>query len=447
MRPLKLFIIVIIFSLNVNAQKISPWLFGQNHWIAEGDEGRHGYINMLWPKIGASGIQLVRIGGNHYNDRHHPIFSDPNHETLTAWIDSIRKIGAEPYFQIPTGKGEAFDLTVDEVKDLVRHFKYANGKGIRFYSIANEPQSHGATIEDVSRSVKKLATAMKSVDPTIKIFVFEAGFLTERDHIRIVGGDLDVTGKDENGNWLVDGITFHRYPGSQNRDRVVFGGPFEVRKQIEWLINRMEFANKLHGRTGDARLGWGLTEFNVTASNPNREISGIGNPSFLGGQFFAEIYGLGMEYGAFTMTPWCINETDQTRTDFGFIGGPMDFVPRSSYYHTQMMARNMKGEFLPSTSSNSFVHTVASKSDDQICVMILNRDKFNDFKFDLILNKEGESNKPLFIHADIGLNKVISDSINNQTTKLFVISKTGEILKRYTYGLEQNLKNLPPEVK
>jgi hypothetical protein len=192
---------------------------------------------------------------------------------------------------------------------------------------------------------------------------------------------------------------------------------------------------------------WGLTEINVNAGNPDREAAGIGCPSFLGGQFIAEIYGIGMQNGAFTVAPWCINETDRVRTDFGYLGLPSEFYPRSSYYHTQMMAMNMKGSFLPTASSNSYVHSIASTSKDEICIMILNRDKHNDFEFDLILNKAGESDKPLFIRADTGLDKIIGGTIPNQTTIMLVLSKSGEIRKQYTYGLRHNLKHLPPEVK
>ena len=38
----------------------------------------------------------------------------------------------------------------------------------------------------------------------------------------------------------------------------------------------------VHGRTGKEELVWGLTETNVTYANPNREISGYGNPKFPG---------------------------------------------------------------------------------------------------------------------------------------------------------------------
>jgi hypothetical protein len=449
-------IITFLFVTGANAQKISPQLFGQNHWLERSDEGkRPGYIYMLWPKIKASGIKTVRIGGGGY-DR-----SLPKQETLVAMIDSIQGIGAEPLLQVPS------HYTAEEATELVKFFnKNPKRKPIKYWSIGNEPllrvrnnrELMMKTLEDVVyKFIIQLAPAMKAADPTIKILVFDCeglpGDNTERFNYEaneaLCGGRLDITGKDKNGNWMVDGINYHSYPnnGNYTRDQVIFNATYMIRESTRQLLELIDKANKKNGRTGDAKLMWGLTEINVTAGNPDREVSGIGCPSFLGGQFIAEMYGIGMQNGAFTVSPWCISETDRVNTDFGYIGLPTDFYPRSSYYHTQMMSLNMKGDFLPTTSSNSYVKTIGSKSDDEIVIMILNCDKTNDFDFDIKLNKSGDSNKPLTVHADAGLNKVISGKIPNQTTMMFVLSKTGEVKKTFTYGLTHNLKNLPPEVK
>lgn len=452
-----LIILIIVFASEANAQKISPNLFGQNHWMDRNDESnRPGYIYMLWPKIKDSGIKTVRIGGGGYDRRL------PNRVALTAIIDSIQSIGAEPILQVPR------HYSADEAAELVTFFnKNPKRKPIKYWSIGNEPllrvrENREEMIKTLNEVVYKflmtLAPAMKAADPTIKIFIFDGEglpadnteMLNYEAYEALCGGRLDVTGKDKNGNWMVDGITFHLYPNGKDytRNDVIFKSTYSVRQSTAQLLELVEKANKKHGRTGEAKLMWGLTEINVTASgNPNLEISGIGNPSFLGGQFMAEIYGIGMENGAFTVAPWCISETDRARTDFGYLGSPMDFFPRSSYYHTQMMAYNMKGEYLPTISNSAYVKTIGSKSEDEICVMILNRDPYNDFDFDIILNKTGRSPKPLTIIADINLNKVISGTIPNQTTMLFVLSKNGEIKKQYTYGLSHNLKNLPPALK
>ena len=457
MKTIKLLLIFIaVFVFGVDAQKISPNLFGQNHWMDRSDEGnRPGYIYMLWPKIKASGIKTVRIGGGGY-ERHLP-----ERGTLTAIIDSIQGIGAEPILQVPSS------YSAEEATELVSYFnKNPKRKPIKYWSIGNEPllrvrdnkDAMMKTLEEVVyRFLIRLAPAMKAADPTIKILVFDCEGLpidnTEKFNYEaieaICGGRLDITGKDKNGNWMIDGINFHSYPNNKNytRDHVIFSSTYMIRQSTKQLLELIERANRKHGRTGDAALMWGLTEINVTAGNPEREVSGIGCPSFLGGQFIAEMYGIGMEYGAFTVSPWCISETDRVRTDFGYIGLPTEFYPRSSYYHTQMMAVNMKGEFLPTTSSNSYVKTIGSKTDSEVCIMILNSDQVHDFSFDIVLNKAGDSPKSLRINADLSMDKIISGNIPNQTSMLLVLSKTGEVKKQFIYGLTHNLKNLPPEVK
>ena len=433
--------LLFVFSTTqfVNAQQISQFLFGQNHWMANHDEeDRPGFLDELWPRVEESGIQLVRVGGNGYEHNF------PNRERISAILDSIHGIGAEPLLQVPS------TFTDEQAVALVKERKYAKGKGVRYYSIGNEPIcNEKSSIDEVHKYLLRLSMAMKSADPTIKILVFDACTFYENAYAALCGGRLDMTGKDKQGNWLIDGFVFHNYPNGKDFERqdVIFSGPKSIEEQAKKLVEMIAAANKKHGRTSDAKLLWGLTEVNVTYINPDREISGIGNPSFLAGQFIAEIYGIGMQYGAFTVAPWCISETDRVSTDFGYLGLPSEFYPRSSYYHTQMMAAHMKGEFLPTQSSNPLVKIIGSKSDTEICIMILNRDVSHDFEFDLLLNGKMESNKPIVFSADLGLDKVISDTIPNQTTMMYVLSRSGEVLKQYSYGIKHNLKYLPPEVK
>jgi hypothetical protein len=290
---------------------------------------------------------------------------------------------------------------------------------------------------------------MKKVDPTMKLFVFDECELREEAYRALCGGRLDIAGLKENGVWLIDGFNFHRYPNGREfgRDNVVFSGPENILKQSILLKQIMAEADAKYNRTGDAKLMWGLTEVNVTYANPDREISGYGNTSFLGGQFMAEIYGIGMQLGAFSVNPWCISETDAVDTDFGYLGLPREFYPRSSYYHTQMMAQYMKGSFLPSTDNQKYVKTVGSVSKDQISILVMNQDQNMDFNYDIILNKDGKSKKPLVINADASLDLRLSGTIEKQTSVVFVFDSKGTLMKQITYGLKQNLKNQAPEVK
>ncbi|MFY0650719.1 MAG: hypothetical protein JXQ96_01735 [Cyclobacteriaceae bacterium] len=437
------------------AQEMSPFLFGQNHWMEQNDErNRPGYLSILWPKVKESGIKTVRIGGGGYERRL------PALPKLTGIIDSIQSIGAEPILQVPS------HYSSKQASDLVNHFnKNPKRKPIKFWSIGNEPllrvrhdsEAMLKKLEEVYVFIMRLAPALKTADPNIQVLIYDgAGMPIENTenlnyeaYEALVGGRLDVTGKDKNGNYFVDGINWHIYPnrGEYSRDHVIFSAIHSVKDATIKINDLIEKANTKHGRKGENKLKWGLTEVNVNAGNPDREISGIGCPSFLGGQFIAEVYGIGLEYGAYTVAPWCINETDRVRTDFGYLGLPMDFHPRSSYYHTKMMAQNMQGAFLPTSSSNAYVKTIATQSEQEICVMILNRDKFNDFEFDLTLKDEVFSKKPLIMEANVGLDVVITGNIPRQTTMMYVLSKSGEVIKHYTYGVDHNMKHLPPELK
>lgn len=431
---------IVIFSLYTrsNAQQISPYLFGQNHWIATGDEGnRVGYLNLLWPKVKESGIKSVRIGGNGYN--HH----FPDRQRLTAMIDSIQNIGAEPMLQVP----EKYSAL--QAMELVEYYTRPGNKKVKFWSIGNEPMLNSpTTLEQVHEYIMRIAPAMKKADPGIKIFVYDECELREADYRALCGGRLDLTGLKENGAWLIDGFNFHRYPNGRDfgRDDVVFSGPENILTQSKLLKQIMEEADQKHQRTGDAKLMWGLTEVNVTYANPDREISGYGNTSFLGGQFMAEIYGIGMELGAFSVNPWCISETDAVSTDFGYLGLPHEFYPRSSYYHTQMMTQNMTENFMSTSSNQKYVKTIGSIGKTHISVLVMNEDLNNDYAFDLVLNKNGKSKKPLVILADASLDARISGLVEKQSTMMFVFDTKGVLVKQITYGLKHNLKNQPPEV-
>lgn len=420
----------------IKAQEISPFLFGQNHWLANGDEGRVGYLNQLWPKVKASGVKMIRIGGNGYERNF------PDRERLNRMIDSIQGIGAEPILQVSRF------FTALQAKELVEYYTKEDGRKVTYWSIGNEPLLHDEeTLEIVHEFILRLATAMKEVSPEIKIFVFDEAGLRMPEYGELCGGSMDITGLKVNGQWLIDGFSFHNYPNGIefSRDDVVFKGPQSILNDIKQLNELIEKANEKHRRIGEEGLMWGLTEFNVTWSNPDRETSGYGNPSFLGGQFIAEIFGYGMQYGAHMMNMWCINETDAVSTDFGYLGFPREFYPRSSYYHMQMMSENMQGRFVPSGNNKEYVKTIASSDSEKITLIIMNQHNSENYNFEVNLNgKTAKSKADLIILVNGKITKTYTGSIPNQSTLLLVFDKSGNLIKKMEYNLALNIKNLPP---
>ncbi len=433
MNLLRLTLVTLLATVVSSAQEISPVFFGQNHWLAQGDESRIGYLHLLWPKIKESGVQLIRIGGNEYNI--HP----PSLARWTAMVDSVQAIGAEPLLQVP------YTFTAAQAAELVKYFNAPGRTPVRYWSIGNEPMLHEAIpLAEVHAYLLRIAPAMRAADPSIKILIFDEAWLRQPAYNAFCGGNMDLTGKDANGRWLIDGFNFHNYPNGEKftRHDVIVTGVQKIRDQAKELAALIEQANLKQGRTGDARLTWSLTEVNVTYANPDRDIEGCGNPSFLGGQFMAEIFGIGLEYGALTVAPWCLSETDAVKTDFGFLGLPPDFSPRSSYYHTQMMARYFKGHSIKTASQDPLLKIMGARNEKQISILVLNEDQESDRVFKLSLNLADS-----LLSADVGLKTSLEGKIPSQTSQLYVLNAKGKLIEKITYGIKENLRNLPPKIE
>ena len=420
------------------AQAVSPYLFGQNYWLEQGSErGRPGYLHLLWPRVAESGVRLVRIGGNGYEH------DFPDEQRLVAMIAAVRAAGSEPLLQVPSRFGAA------EAEALVRRLNASPATRVRFWSIGNEPLLRKPDIiREVHGYLMRIAPAMKKADPTIAIFVFDECELRAPAFAALCGGALDITGRNADGTWIVDGFSFHRYPFGREftREDVVVRGASDIRQAAAALVAMMEQADRKHGRTGDARLKWALTEANVTWANPDRRVEGIGNPSFVGGQFLAEVFGIGMELGAFSVAPWCISETDHAETDFGYLGLPPEFHPRSSYYHTQLMARHMGGAFLRSRTNEGQVKSIATRDGDGLAVMLLNQRQDRDLDYDLVLSMDASSTKPLVVQVDAGLAARVAGRLPRETTMLLRFDREGRPQLQYTYGRQHNVENQAPEV-
>ena len=126
-------------------------------------------------------------------------------------IDSIRRIGAEPILQVPS------KYSAEEATALVNFLNNnPEREALQFWSIGNEPICNKeGEIDRVYDYLIRLAPAMKAADPAIKIFVFDACTFYKEAYDALCGGRLDITGKDEEGNWIIDGFTFHNYPNGR----------------------------------------------------------------------------------------------------------------------------------------------------------------------------------------------------------------------------------------
>lgn len=390
----------------VSGNKISPILVGNNVWYKNPTD-------QVWNLTAQSGVTSIRIGGHAYDKKM------PTKSELLDWVKRIQAIGAEPIMQVSQYDSAA------AAADLVKYFNVdlASGKAIKYWSIGNEPwlqngkpnlSTVGATVEAY---FKPTSIAMKSIDPTIKIYgPNECNYLDE-EMDDLFGGKNDISGKIPGKDYYYcDGITWHRYPQDTNIN-LAYEGIEDFKKSIIKCKAKVDFVNAKHNRSGNDALGWGIGEYNAKGGSQVH--------TWENGQMFGGVLNLCMQYGATFAATWSMFENDGNRkgTDFSSIDGA-NMTPRPSYRHMQMIAKNFKGIYADGTSSQPDIITFGSVDGNKISVMIMNR-AVKPATFTLHLNKNVVSN-----NTDTTLNIDANSAIMH--------TGTIEALATHTYVFKNN---------
>jgi hypothetical protein len=371
----------------------------------------------------------------------------PDLTTLVKWVHSIKSIDAEPLLQV-----SKFD-TPEMSAELVRHFNQREETRIKFWSIGNEPyHMDHYPVDSISEYIKAHATAMKAIDPSIKIFVPDlAAYYDDVYDVLLKDNKNSVAGRDQHGQWFIDGINFHNYPNAKDytRSDVIFYSVSKMRGMVLNLLEDIDYANKKYGRHGDDALQWGITEFNITYNNPDDlTVSGIAVPSFINGQFWVDIFCLAMEYSAFTVTPWCIQESDRPSTYFGYIGGPPDFIPHSTFYHMKLLADHFEGNYVKMSSDNPFLKVFGAQTEKLSTMILLNQDDNKTFQLDLAkINKASASDRMVYIKSEVQFPAKEAVTIKPNSTLLLQFDKEGNKTLEILYDIEMAKANRAPRTQ
>ena len=448
-----------------SSDPISTHFAGINAWMPYqiGSHKYYGKLDTKWTEVQASGVRIMRYGGHGVDVHANPILG-ATMDQYVALVDTMKSKGIEPVLQVPV-YGSTYSAS--QAADIVRHVNITNGRGVKYWIIGNEPNLSGGgygytTAEPVAGYIKSFSSAMKAVDPTIKIIGPEtAGY-----HSTIINGltsctgnsvtDADsVMGKDSNDNYYVDIVSFHIYGfgGTQTRSQVIAKlmetGGFNA--DLSSLKARLATCNSLHGRTGSNALKMAVTEANVNHTQPSQQdgISGVGSGSFIGGQFWAELMGIAMQQGVDFVNFWSTIEGGGTywESENGYFSGDGATI-RPSYYHFQMMAQNFRGNSVTATDNQANIKTFGAQDGDQIAVMIMNQDQSSSFYYTVRLNTGTVSGtNPLKINIDAGVAVEYTDSISTESSIVLIFDTAGAIKKKIEYKLNGHANsNLPPAV-
>jgi hypothetical protein len=442
---------------------ISPHFAGINAWMPYqiGSHKYYGKLETKWADVQASGAQIMRYGGNGVDRYADPIWVDSNDATKSTLnqyvilVDAMRSNGIEPVLQVPV-YGSTYSSS--QAADIVRHVNITNARAVKYWIIGNEPDLVGGgygytSASQVAAYFKPFASAMKAVDPTIKIIGPEITWYDNHDIINGLtscnGGADDITGTDGNGNHYVDIISFHTYngfDGSQTRSQVIskLMATDNFNDDLADLKLRLANCNSYHGRTGSNVLQMAVTEANVNYQNPSGDsVTGVGAKSFIGGQWWAELMGIAMQHGVDFVTFWSTLEGDE----LGYISGD-GATKRPSYYHFQMMAQNFRGNSVTATDNQTNVKTFGAEDVDQIAVMIMNQDQSSSFNYTVRLDTGTVSGtNPLKINIDAGVTVEYNGTISTESSVVLIFNTSGVIKKKIEYKLNGNANsNLPPTV-
>jgi hypothetical protein len=413
---------VIAINLCAHAQPISPYLVGNNAWLELNDA--------VWKKAAECGLQHVRIGGEGY---------DGNLPGATGdWVNKITAMGAQPIIQIPQ------NASPDAAANIVRQYPK-----VIFYNIGNEPNLalFGAvSVDVVANYVRSKASAMKKVNPKIKIYVADCAWYDAAFYPAMFGGNNDVSGKDADGNYYVDGISWHKYPyGAEGAQHGQVNTRFvaAMRTDIIACKKQVELANEKHSRTGENAIGWGIGEFNAVDGNDVH--------SFENGQMHGCVLGLTMKYEGTYASSWSMYENggNHGETDFSYLDGN-GLTPRASYRHMEMIAKNFSGDFFDATGANGvgsttdiFAFGCKDVAKDKVCAMIINRGTAQytySLRFDDTNITAGQEK----INFSADVDGEYSDVIAGKSTIMLVFSSTAG--KKYTYTATHFSQGKAPDV-
>lgn len=445
----------LLFSMKSgNAQKISDHYFGENAWMPDtiGNAKAcqeppcilNGKLHKQWGNIKNSGTSIVRFGGIA------PDNNMPTNYQYIKMIDSIRANGMEPIIQVPFANNR---YTAQQAAEIVKYLNITKGKKIKYWIIANEPDlGYGYTSSaQIAKYFRPFASAMKAIDPSILTIGPEISSFNQTiiNGLTTPNGPDDITGKDAAGRYYLDVISFHTYPfnGTQTRASVIskLTAPYSLDANLVHLNARVAACNIAHNRTGASLLKTAITEANINWQNSSSDnLTGVGANSFIGGQFVAEMMGIGMKNSLDFINIWSVVEGNSVVNSIGFIDGSTG-KKKPLYYHFKLLADNFKGAYVKGVTNQLNVKSFGSKDDQQVCVLILNEDQTNNYNYVVNLNNGKSTTGGLTINIDAGISSQYSGTISNQSTTLLIFNTSGEIIKKYEYTLQENaMANLAP---
>jgi hypothetical protein len=351
------------------------------------------------------GVRMLRYPGGSYGDIYHwqtntaPGGYVAPGTDFDSFMGTVKKIGAQPILIANYGTG-----TPAEAAAWVQYANVTKGYGARYWEIGNENYGNGYYGADweadnhaskspatYAQNVLDYASAMKAVDPTIKI----GAVLT------LPGNWPDgVVGNGDSGDWnkivlsaagsAIDFVIVHWYPTSPDTAGILTT-PAQVAGELAQL--RQEI-NQYAGPNGPG-IQVALTETS----------SGVGRDTQPGALFAADAYMTALENGVFTVDWWdthngpgTVSTAPDGATDYGDWGTlssgtcagsscePALNTPFPAYYGISMLSKlGAPGDTMVRAGADQQLVTAHAvrNANGNLSVMLVNKDPASSYQVSL----------------------------------------------------------------
>jgi hypothetical protein len=249
---------------------------------------------------------------------------------------------------------------------MVTYANVTKAYGIKYFAVGNEPDLYdtqgaltdstqpampGYTPSDFCTAERAYVTAMKAVDPTIKIvgpdlaYKYQAGAGVSLDWLTPI---LQTCGD------LFDIVSIHRYPFEAKQAAL----PLAATDAASYK-NTINSVYGIMTSTGQTGKPLALTEMNVAYDATSCVLDA--SPGTVGGALWlADSLGASMDLGLWTSAVWNIADTPEW--SLGLIGVPPAHTPRPSYYAYQLYAAHFGPTLVKVTSAPAGVSAHASRN-------------------------------------------------------------------------------------
>ena len=331
-------------------------------------------------KIKASGVTLLKYPGG--NDADHYIWnSKENSESemdTDEYLALCREVGAEPFITIN------FNESPQLAADWVRYCNITRGFYVKYWEVGDEQWGSWAkghsSPEGYAKRYAEFVTAMKAVDPTIKVAT----------NVALAGNAPSLGGGSE--GWTarvlravpehIDMLTITFYPqqwGKEN-DAELLKSVDVYRKLFLQLKDEVK-------RVAGAKKAEEIIYINVGYNSVNHS-PGPQTLQIVNALWVADMIGAMAEVGTDIACYWAVHNAFPPRKgDYGYLSSEGSNTPNVNYYVFPLFARNFGSRLVKSQSSDKDVVAYAATERKKLSLFIINKDSTKEKKLEITLDK------------------------------------------------------------